>query len=62
MEKSAMAKGDYNKGMPLAFPLQFSKGFDMEKKVKKWVEEWQKLPYISPYEDGIHLAPKSDLG
>eukprot|EP00268_Persea_americana_P038370 TRINITY_DN3795_c0_g2_i4.p1 TRINITY_DN3795_c0_g2~~TRINITY_DN3795_c0_g2_i4.p1 ORF type:complete len:521 (-),score=117.24 TRINITY_DN3795_c0_g2_i4:794-2356(-) len=62
MEKSAMAKGGYNKGMPLAFPLQFSKGFDMEKKVKKWVEEWQKLPYISPYEDGMHLAPKSDLG
>lgn len=61
MEKSAMAKGEYNQGMPLAFPLQFSKGFDMEKKVKKWVK-WQKLPYISPYEDGMHLAPKSDLG
>lgn len=62
MEKRAESQGEYKKGMPLAFPLQFSKGFDMEKKVKKWMEEWQKLPYISPYEDGWNLAPKSDLG
>ncbi|XP_010256304.1 PREDICTED: protein ROOT PRIMORDIUM DEFECTIVE 1-like [Nelumbo nucifera] len=62
MEKKAMAEGDppYKKGMPLAFPLQFSRGFDMEKKVKKWVDEWQNLPYISPYENALHLAPKSD--
>ncbi|XP_042489580.1 protein WHAT'S THIS FACTOR 9, mitochondrial-like [Macadamia integrifolia] len=62
MEKRAMAKSDptFRKGMPLAFPLQFSRGFDMEKKVKKWVDEWQKLPYISPYENALHLQPKSD--
>ncbi|XP_058097468.1 protein WHAT'S THIS FACTOR 9, mitochondrial [Magnolia sinica] len=62
MEKAARSKGEYKKGMPLAFPLQFSRGFDLEKKVKKWVDEWQRLPYISPYEDGTHLPPKSDIG
>lgn len=64
MERRAEAadSGGYKKGAPLAFPMQFSRGFDMEKKVKKWVEEWQKLPYISPYEDGWHLDPKSDIG
>ncbi|KAK9104576.1 hypothetical protein Scep_021420 [Stephania cephalantha] len=45
----------YVKGMPIVF-----KGFDMEKKVKKWVDDWQKLPYISPYEDASHLDSKSD--
>ncbi|KAJ4963945.1 hypothetical protein NE237_023884 [Protea cynaroides] len=62
MEKWARAETDplYRKGMPLAFPLQYSRGFDLEKKVKKWVDEWQKLPYISPYENALHLQPKSD--
>ena len=44
----------------IAFPMQFSRGFEMDKKVKKWEDEWQKLPYISPYEDASHLLPKSD--
>ncbi|XP_077242214.1 ubiquitin carboxyl-terminal hydrolase family protein [Tasmannia lanceolata] len=61
MERGAMDSGEYKKGMPHAFALQFSSGFELEKKVKKWVEEWQKLPYISPYEDARHLPPKSDL-
>ncbi|PIA32581.1 hypothetical protein AQUCO_04400048v1 [Aquilegia coerulea] len=61
MEKNAK-KGnvEYKKGMPLAFPLQYSRGYDLEKKVKTWVDEWQKLPYISPYEDASHLQSKSD--
>ncbi|XP_068652479.1 protein WHAT'S THIS FACTOR 9, mitochondrial-like [Aristolochia californica] len=63
MERSAISTiTDYKRGMPLAFPLQYSRGFEMDKKVKKWVDEWQKLPYITPYEDGTHLNPKSDLG
>ncbi|URE40428.1 Plant organelle RNA recognition domain [Musa troglodytarum] len=61
MERYAMKTGGYNKGMSLAFPLYFSRGFDLEKKVRKWLDEWQKLPYISPYEDASNLAPKSDL-
>ncbi|KAK9750189.1 hypothetical protein RND81_02G179300 [Saponaria officinalis] len=29
------------------------------KRVLDWVEKWQCLPYISPYEDAFHLAPRS---
>ncbi|KAL0012907.1 hypothetical protein SO802_008015 [Lithocarpus litseifolius] len=32
----------------------------MDKKSKKWEDEWQKLPYISPYEDASHLLSNSD--
>ncbi|KAL6342605.1 hypothetical protein AAG906_012465 [Vitis piasezkii] len=42
------------------FPFAFSRGFEMDKKMKKWVDEWQKLVYISPYENASHLPPKSD--
>lgn len=44
----------------IAFPMQFLTGFEMDKKSKKWEDEWQKLPYISPYEDASHLLPNSD--
>lgn len=50
----------YTKGMPLQFPLQYSPGYDLDKRVKSWLHEWQKLPYISPYEDASHLQSKSD--
>ncbi|XP_021724099.1 protein ROOT PRIMORDIUM DEFECTIVE 1-like [Chenopodium quinoa] len=48
------------KGRVVKFPLNFPPGFDLQKKVKDWVDEWQCLPYISPYEDAFHLAPRSD--
>ncbi|TYI12925.1 hypothetical protein ES332_A08G023000v1 [Gossypium tomentosum] len=61
LEKKAMEGGSgYSKGMPLAFPVKFSKGFEMDKKVKKWWDDWQKLPYVSPYENALHLSPKTD--
>ncbi|OMO81844.1 hypothetical protein COLO4_23406 [Corchorus olitorius] len=44
----------------IAFPVKFSKGFEMDKKLKKWWDDWQKLPYVSPYENALHLLPKSD--
>ncbi|KAG6385468.1 hypothetical protein SASPL_154303 [Salvia splendens] len=36
--------------------------FGMElKRVQEWVEQqWQNLPYISPYENAFHLSPNSD--
>lgn len=58
--KAAKGKMDYKKGMPFAFPMHFSKGFEMDKQLKKWVDEWQKLPYISPYENATHLGPSTD--
>ncbi|KAF5448140.1 hypothetical protein F2P56_028698 [Juglans regia] len=47
------------KGRRIAFPMCLPKGFELEKKVWNWVEEWQELPYISPYEDAFHLSPSS---
>ncbi|CAJ1953283.1 unnamed protein product [Sphenostylis stenocarpa] len=44
----------------LVFPVQFSTGFEMDKKYDKWLREWQRLPYVSPYENVSHLSPTSD--
>ncbi|KAK9713795.1 hypothetical protein RND81_06G052000 [Saponaria officinalis] len=52
---------NYQKGMPIEFPMKFSKGFDLDKKLKKWIDEWQKLPYVSPYENFVHLQPNCDM-
>ncbi|RYR32526.1 hypothetical protein Ahy_A10g047070 [Arachis hypogaea] len=63
LEKRAMSL-DYcgdKRRHDIAFPMFFPKGFDLEKRVKTWVENWQKLPYISPYEDAFHLDLSSDL-
>ncbi|XP_022147962.1 protein ROOT PRIMORDIUM DEFECTIVE 1 [Momordica charantia] len=57
---AAKAETGVSKGMPISFPMKFSNGFEMDKKFKKWVDEWQKLPYISPYENASHLSPSSD--
>ncbi|GAB2278919.1 hypothetical protein Dimus_013588 [Dionaea muscipula] len=54
------ACGEKKRGVPIKFPLLFTPGYDLQKKVKNWTEEWQCLPYISPYEDAFHLAPSSD--
>ncbi|PRQ44398.1 putative plant organelle RNA recognition domain-containing protein [Rosa chinensis] len=45
----------------LAFPMSFPRGYGAQKKVRAWMEEFQKLPYISPYEDSRHIDPNSDL-
>ncbi|KAM1306335.1 hypothetical protein PS2_008775 [Malus domestica] len=45
----------------LAFPMNFPRGYGGQKKVRAWMGEFQKLPYISPYEDSRHIDPKSDL-
>ncbi|KAF2297457.1 hypothetical protein GH714_023753 [Hevea brasiliensis] len=59
-KKATRGKMDYKKGMPIAFPMHFSKGFEMDKQLKKWFDDWQKLPYISPYENATHLGPSTD--
>ncbi|KAJ8900121.1 hypothetical protein K2173_024237 [Erythroxylum novogranatense] len=45
----------------LAFPMSFPRGYGAQKKVKAWMEEFQKLPYISPYEDSSQIDPASEL-
>lgn len=57
----AQRTGGYKVGDAVAFPLSFPRGFELDKKVRAWLDEWQRLPYISPYEDGSHLAPRSDI-
>ncbi|XP_010471198.1 PREDICTED: protein ROOT PRIMORDIUM DEFECTIVE 1-like [Camelina sativa] len=62
LEKKArtVGKGEYTKGSAIAFPMKFSNGFVVDKKMKKWIDDWQKLPYISPYENALHLSATSD--
>lgn len=45
----------------LEFPMNFPRGYGAQKKVKAWMEEFQKLPYISPYENSRAIDPKSEL-
>ncbi|XP_074307030.1 protein WHAT'S THIS FACTOR 9, mitochondrial [Silene latifolia] len=45
----------------VAFPMSFPRSYGSQKKVKAWMSEFQKLHYISPYEDCTRLDPVSDL-
>ena len=45
----------------LVFPMRFPRGYGAQKKVRAWMEEFQKLPYISPYADCSKIDPSSDL-
>lgn len=63
LQKNAMNQGVYNgKWMePISFPLCPSKGLRLKRKISNWLEEFQKLPYVSPYEDFSHLDSDSDI-
>ncbi|XP_050220673.1 protein WHAT'S THIS FACTOR 9, mitochondrial [Mercurialis annua] len=45
----------------LAFPVKFTRGFGLKRKCMAWLEEWQRLPYTSPYSDASHLDPRTDV-
>ncbi|RAL53711.1 hypothetical protein DM860_015439 [Cuscuta australis] len=62
MEKSAKKDGGHGHDVesPVNFCLKHSTGFEMDKKYQKWVNEWQKLPYLSPYKSAMHLASNCD--
>ncbi|XP_010276966.1 PREDICTED: protein ROOT PRIMORDIUM DEFECTIVE 1 [Nelumbo nucifera] len=45
----------------LGFPIRFTRGFGLKKKCMQWLEEWQQLPYTSPYVDASHLDPRTDV-
>lgn len=54
--------GRFKKGKAaLEFPMSFPRGYGAQKKVKAWMDEFQKLPYISPYEDSRGIDPNSEL-
>ncbi|XP_010530039.1 PREDICTED: protein ROOT PRIMORDIUM DEFECTIVE 1 [Tarenaya hassleriana] len=62
MESREALNGKFGlkKGLRIRFSMNFPKGYDLEKRVRNWVDQWQDLPYISPYEDAFHLGPSSD--
>lgn len=43
------------------FPLFPSKGLRLKRKVEAWLEKFQNIPYVSPYEDPSHLDPSRDI-
>ncbi|XP_019090387.1 PREDICTED: protein ROOT PRIMORDIUM DEFECTIVE 1-like [Camelina sativa] len=45
----------------MAFPVKFTRGFGLKRKSIQWLQEWQRLPYTSPYVDASHLDPRTDL-
>ncbi|XP_021741566.1 protein ROOT PRIMORDIUM DEFECTIVE 1-like [Chenopodium quinoa] len=45
----------------LAFPIGFPRGYGLKRKCMEWLEEWQGLPYTSPYSDPSHLDPRTDI-
>ncbi|OAY80914.1 Protein ROOT PRIMORDIUM DEFECTIVE 1 [Ananas comosus] len=46
---------------PLAFPMRFPRGYGGMNKVRAWMEEFHRLPYVSPYDDPAGIDPDSDL-
>ncbi|KAG6516617.1 hypothetical protein ZIOFF_027086 [Zingiber officinale] len=45
----------------IKFPLFPSKGLCLKQKIEMWLEEFQKLQYVSPYEEFSTLDPNSDI-
>ncbi|PWA99143.1 ubiquitin carboxyl-terminal hydrolase family protein [Artemisia annua] len=45
----------------LGFELSFPRGYGAQKKVKLWMDEFKKVPYVSPYEDSSSIDPDSEL-
>lgn len=52
--------GEFN-GDSLAFPVRFTRGFGLRRKCMMWLQEWQTLPYTSPYADPSGLDPRTDV-
>ncbi|XP_014516897.1 protein ROOT PRIMORDIUM DEFECTIVE 1 [Vigna radiata var. radiata] len=63
MEKNAMKRGLYTGGPmeAIEFPLYPSKGLRLRTKIENWLHEFQKLPYISPYDDIPSFDRNSDI-
>jgi hypothetical protein len=63
LQRNAMKKGVYF-GEPMEaieFPFFPCKGLRLRRKIEDWLKEFQMLPYVSPYEDFLHLDPDSDI-
>ncbi|GLT66811.1 hypothetical protein SLA2020_391580 [Shorea laevis] len=64
IQRNSLKKGVYS-GLSMEeavpFPLFPSKGLRLKTKIENWLNEFQNLPYVSPYEDYSNLDPNSDL-
>lgn len=47
---------------PIEFPFFPQKGLRLKRKIDHWFNDFQKVPYVSAYEDYSHLDPDSDVG
>lgn len=63
MEKNALKRGLYSRGPmeAIEFPFFPSKGLRLRRKIENWLHEFQKLPYVSPYDDFSNLHPDSEI-
>ncbi|KAF9588428.1 hypothetical protein IFM89_010187 [Coptis chinensis] len=61
LQKNALASIYGKSDQQLAFPVGFTRGFGLKRKCMKWLEEWQRLPYTSPYTDASHLDSRTDV-
>ncbi|KAK3232491.1 hypothetical protein Dsin_004372 [Dipteronia sinensis] len=63
LQRNAIKRGVYS-GEPneaIEFPLFPSQGLRLRRKIEDWLIDFQRLPYVSPYEDYSHLDPSTDL-
>lgn len=63
LQKNALTKGVHLGGPnePIEFPFFPPNGLRIKRKIEHWFNEFQKIPYVSPYDDYSHLDPNSDL-
>lgn len=63
MQRNAMKRGLYFGGSmeAIEFPLFPSNGLRLRRKIENWLNEFQRLPYVSPYENFSNLDPNSDI-
>lgn len=63
VQRNAMKRGVYFGGSmeAIEFPFFPSKGLRLRRKIEVWLKEFQKVPYVSPYEDFLHLDPNSEI-
>lgn len=59
LQMNAMKKYGSLEEVPV--PLFQSKGLRLKRKIEDWLEWFQRLPYVSPYEDFSHITPGSDV-
>ncbi|KAL5569370.1 hypothetical protein UlMin_025945 [Ulmus minor] len=62
MQRNGLKKGVYSGASmePIEFPLFPYRGLRLRRKIEEWLEEFQKLPYVSPYEE-LSQEPNSDI-